>query len=163
MEKAVAQGKVRTIGLSNFESHRLEEVSTAAEIKPAVLQVELHPYFQQKALKERVAPYGTVLEAWYPLSHGDSGLLNEPVFARLARKYGKTNAQIILRWHIQEGTIISPKSTNPQHIHDNFNIFDFELTGDEMEQIRTLDCDKRYYTATLEEQERNFTTWGPED
>ena len=163
MEKAVAQGKVRTIGLSNFESDRLEEVIAAAEIKPAVLQVELHPYFQQKALKERVAACGTVLEAWYPLGHGDAGLLNEPVFTRLARKYGKTNAQIILRWHIQEGTIIFPKSTNPQHIRDNFNIFDFELTGDEMEQIRALDCGKRYYTATLEEQERNFANWGPED
>lgn len=74
MEKAVAQGKVRAIGLSNFESDRLEEVIAAAEIKPAVLQVELHPYFQQKALKERVAACGTVLEAWYPLGHGDSGL-----------------------------------------------------------------------------------------
>ena len=163
MEKAVAQDKVRAIGLSNFESDRLEEVIAAAEIKPAVLQVELHPYFQQKALKERVAACGTVLEAWYPLGHGDAGLLNEPVFTRLARKYGKTNAQIILRWHIQEGTIIFPKSTNPQHIRDNFNIFDFELTGDEMEQIRALDCGKRYYTATLEEQERNFANWGPED
>ena len=163
MEKAVAQGKVRTIGLSNFESDRLEEVIAAAEIRPAVLQVELHPYFQQNALKERVASCGTVLEAWYPLGHGDAGLLNEPVFTQLARKYGKTNAQIILRWHIQEGTIIFPKSTNPQHIRDNFNIFDFELTRDELEQIRALDCGKRYYTATLEEQERNFANWGPED
>ncbi len=163
MEKAVAQGKVRSIGLSNFESGRLEEVITAAQIKPAVLQVELHPYFQQNALKERVAPYGTVLEAWYPLGHGDSTLLNEPVFTQLAQKYGKTNAQIILRWHIQEGTVVFPKSTNPQHIKDNFDIFDFELTKDEMAQIRALDCGKRYYTATLEEQEHNFTTWGPED
>ena len=163
MEKAVAQGKVRAIGLSNFESDRLEEVIAAAEIKPAVLQVELHPYFQQKALKERVASCGTVMEAWYPLGHGDAGLLNEPLFTQLAQKYGKTNAQIILRWHIQEGTIIFPKSTNPQHIRDNFNIFNFELTGDEMAQIKALDCGKRYYTATLEEQERNFTNWRPED
>ena len=163
MEKAVAHGKVRAIGLSNFESDRLEEVIAVAEIKPAVLQVELHPYFQQNALKERVASCGTVMEAWYPLGHGDSGLLNEPVFTQLAEKYGKSNAQIILRWHIQEGTVIFPKSTNPQHIQDNFNIFDFELTRDEMEQIRSLDCGKRYYTATLAEQERNFTNWGPED
>ena len=163
MEKAVAQGKVRAIGLSNFESDRLEEVIAAAEIKPAVLQVELHPYFQQNALKERVASCGTVMEAWYPLGHGDAGLLNEPLFTQLTQKYGKTNAQIILRWHIQEGTIIFPKSTNPQHIRDNFNIFNFELTGDEMAQIKALDCGKRYYTATLEEQERNFTNWRPED
>ena len=83
---------VRAIGVSNMNIGRLEEVIAAAEIKPAVLQVELHPYFQQKALKERVAACGTVLEAWYPLGHGDAGLLNEPVFAQLAQKYGKTNA-----------------------------------------------------------------------
>lgn len=163
MEKAVAQGKVRSIGLSNFESERLEEVIAAASIKPAVLQVELHPYFQQNELKERVAAYGTVMEAWYPLGHGDSDLLGEPLFAQLGRKYGKTPAQVILRWHIQEGTVIFPKSTDPQHIKDNFDIFDFALTDDEMEQIRALDCGKRYYTATLAEQERNFTAWCPED
>ena len=103
MEKAVATGKVRSIGLSNFESSRLEEVLDAAQIKPAALQVECHPYYQQEALKCRIAPYGTVIESWYPLGHGDVGLLNEPLFCRLAQKYGKTNAQIILRWHIQEG------------------------------------------------------------
>lgn len=163
MEKAVAQGKVRSIGLSNFESERLEEVIAAAVIKPAVLQVECHPYYQQNALKERVASCGTVLEAWYPLGHGDSGLMNEPVFTRLAQKYGKSNAQIILRWHIQEGTIIFPKSTNPQHIKDNFNIFDFELTGDEMAEIRALDKNMRFFNATLEQQEAQFSQWAPED
>ena len=163
MEKAVAQGKVRSIGLSNFESERLEEVIAAAHIKPAALQVELHPYFQQTELRRRVAACGTVLEAWYPLGHGDSGLLQEPLFARLGEKYGKTPAQVILRWHIQEGTVIFPKSTNPQHIRDNFDIFDFALTGDEMAQIRAMDRGRRFYTATLAEQERNFTAWRPED
>lgn len=163
MEKAVAQGKVKTIGLSNFESERLEEVCEAATIKPAVLQVECHPYFQQNELKKRLAPYGTVIEAWYPIGHGDADLINEPVFAKLAEKYGKTNVQIILRWHIQEGTIIFPKSTNPQHIKDNFDIFDFEFTEEEMEQIRAVDKNVRFFTVPLEQQETQFTAWAPED
>lgn len=112
-EKAVAQGKVRAIGLSNFESERLEEVCEAATIKPAVLQVECHPYYQQDALKKRLAPYGTVIESWYPIGHGDPGLIGQQIFTELADKYGKTNVQISFRWHIQEGNIIFPKSTNP--------------------------------------------------
>lgn len=163
MEKAVAQGKVRAIGLSNFESERLEEVCEAAAVKPAVLQVECHPYFQQEELKKRLAPYGTVIESWYPIGHGDPGLINEPVFTELAQKYGKTNVQVILRWHIQAGNIIFPKSTNPQHIRDNSDIFDFALTDDEMARIKAIDNGKRFYTATLEEQERNFSGWAPAD
>ena len=163
MEKAVKLGKVRSIGLSNFESERLEEVCEAATIEPAALQVECHPYFQQNELKKRVAKYGTVIESWYPIGHGDKGLINEPVFTRLAEKYGKSNVQIILRWHIQAGNVIFPKSTNPQHIRDNFDIFDFELTAEEMAEIAKLDCGKRFYTATLAEQERNFSGWAPAD
>ena len=163
MEKAVVQGKVRSIGLSNFESGRLEEVCEAATIKPAALQVECHPYYQQNELKKRIAKYGTVIESWYPIGHGDKGLINEPVFTELAKKYGKTNVQIILRWHIQAGNVIFPKSTNTQHIRDNFDIFDFTLTAEEMDKIAVLDCGKRFYTATLEEQERNFAGWAPAD
>lgn len=163
MEKAVAQGKVRSIGLSNFESQRLEEVCEAASIKPAALQVECHPYYQQNDLKKRLAPYGTVIESWYPIGHGDAGLINEPIFTELAKKYGKTNVQIILRWHIQAGNVIFPKSVNPQHIRDNFDIFDFALTAEEMEKIASLDCGKRFYHATLEEQERSFSGWAPAD
>ena len=163
MEKAVEDGKVRAIGLSNFESDRLEEVCTNAKIKPAVLQVECHPYYQQNQLKKRIEPYGTVIEAWYPVGHGDSDLINEPLFTQLADKYGKTNVQIILRWHIQEGIVVFPKSTNPQHIKDNFDIFDFELTEEEMNKVRALDKNKRFYNATLEEQEKNFLSWKIDD
>jgi diketogulonate reductase-like aldo/keto reductase len=163
MEKAVAKGKVRSIGLSNFESERLEEVLEAAIIKPAVLQVECHPYYQQNALKRRLAPYGTVIESWYPIGHGDPGLIQEMVFSELAQKYGKSNVQIILRWHIQEGTVIFPKSTNPQHIKDNFNIFDFNLTEGEMQRIRALDSGKRFFNMTLAEQERNLSRFVPAD
>ena len=163
MEDAVAAGKVRAIGLSNFESARLEEVCKAAAIKPAALQVECHPYYQQDALKARVAAYGTVLESWYPLGHGDPALLAEPLFAELGAKYGKTSAQIILRWHIQEGNVIFPRATNPAHIADNMDIFDFALADDEMAAIKALDKGVRYFTMTLEEQEANLGGFVPAD
>ena len=163
MEKAVAQGKVRAIGLSNFESERLEEVLAAATIKPAVLQVECHPYFQQAALKARVAPCGTAIECWYPIGHGDKGLINEPLFTELGKKYGKSSVQIILRWHIQEGNIIFPKSTNPAHLKANFDIFDFTLTGEEMDRIRKLDKGVRYFNMSLAEQEKQLGAFRPAD
>jgi diketogulonate reductase-like aldo/keto reductase len=163
MEKAVAEGKVKSIGLSNFESERLEEVLAAATINPSVLQVECHPYYQQNDLKKRIAPYNTVIESWYPLGHGDADLIEEPVFTKLAEKYGKTNAQIILRWHIQEGTIVFPKSSNPVHIKENIDIFDFELTEDEMNEIRQLEKGVRYYTRTLAEQEEALGQFVPAD
>ena len=163
MEKAVAEGKVKSIGLSNFESDRLEEVLAAATINPSVLQVECHPYYQQNDLKKRIAPYNTVIESWYPLGHGDAALIEEPVFTKLAEKYGKTNAQIILRWHIQEGTIVFPKSSNPVHIKENIDIFDFELTEEEMNEIRQLDKGFRYYTRTLAEQEEALSQFVPAD
>lgn len=163
MEKAVEMGKVRSIGLSNFESERLEEVLGAATIKPAALQVECHPYYQQNELKARIAPFGTVLESWYPIGHGDKGLLNEPMLVSLAQKYGKSTVQIILRWHIQEGNVIFPKSTNPHHIHDNFAIFDFALTDAEIDKIRSLDCGKRFFNMTLEEQEKTLSGFNPAD
>jgi diketogulonate reductase-like aldo/keto reductase len=163
MEKAVAEGKVKSIGLSNFESERLEEVLAAATIKPSVLQVECHPYYQQNDLKKRIAPFNTVIESWYPLGHGDAALIEEAVFTKLAEKYGKTNAQIILRWHIQEGIIVFPKSSNPVHIKENIDIFDFELTEEEMNEIRQLDKGFRYYTRTLAEQEEALSQFVPAD
>ena len=163
MEKAVAESKVKSIGLSNFESERLEEVLAAATIKPSVLQVECHPYYQQNDLKKRIAPFNTVIESWYPLGHGDAALIEEPVFTKLAEKYGKTNAQIILRWHIQEGIIVFPKSSNPVHIKENIDIFDFELTEEEMNEIRQLDKGFRYYTRTLAEQEEALSQFVPAD
>lgn len=156
LEKAYKAGKVRAIGLSNFESERLEEVLNIAEIKPQIIQVEGHPYFQQAALKERVAPYGTRMEHWFPLGHGDANLINEPVFTELGKKYGKSNVQIILRWHLQMGNIPLPRSTNPAHQKDNIDIFDFQLTEDEMAKIKALDQGKRYWTLTLEQQEEKF-------
>ena len=163
MEKTVKAGKVKSIGISNFESERLEELCEAATIKPSVLQVECHPYYQQNGLKKRIEKYGTVIESWYPIGHGDKGLIGEAVFTKLAQKYGKSNVQIILRWHIQEGTIVFPRTTNPQHMKENFEIFDFELTVDEMAEIRALNCGKRFFNMTLAEQEANLGAWHPAD
>lgn len=163
MEKAVEQGKVRSIGLSNFESERLEEVLNMATIKPAALQVECHPYYPQDKLKKRVESYGTVIEPWYPIGHGDSDLINEPIFTELAKKYNKTNVQIILRWHIQQGNVIFPKTTNLEHMKSNRDIFDFELTDDEMNKIKTLNKGIRFFNMGLKEQEANLGSWKPED
>lgn len=163
MEKAVDAGKVRAIGLSNFDGERLDKILDAATIKPAVMQVELHPYYQQQALKERMAQYGTKFESWYPLGHGDKALIDEPIFTELAKKYHKTNVQVILRWHIQKGHIVFPKTTNPQHMKDNIDIFDFSLTDDEMAKIDALDKDKRYFTVPLAQQEEMFKSFRPAD
>lgn len=150
MEKACKEGKVRAIGLSNFNQGQIEEILSLCEVKPAVLQTEVHPYFQERGLKKFLERAGMVIQAWYPLGHGDKALLEEPLFAELAKKYGKTNAQVILRWHIQAGNIVIPGSKNPAHIKDNFDLFDFSLTEEEMAKIAALDKDTRYYTSTPE-------------
>lgn len=153
MERAYQAGKVRSLGLSNFPQEKIQEVIDAAEIKPQLVTVECHPYFQERDLREYLAPYGIVIEAWYPLGHGDKGLMDEPVFQELAEKYGKTPAQIILRWHVQMGNSIIPGSTNPAHIADNADIFDFELTDEEMGRIAELNGTKRYYQPSQEKLE----------
>ena len=150
MEKAYKEGKVRAIGLSNFNQGQIEEILGLCEVKPAVLQTEVHPYFQERGLKKFLERAGMVIQAWYPLGHGGKALLEEPLFAELAKKYGKTNAQVILRWHIQAGNIVIPGSKNPAHIKDNFDLFDFSLTEEEMAKITALDKDTRYYTSTPE-------------
>ncbi len=148
MEKAYEEGKVRAIGLSNFNQEQIQEILSVCKVKPAILQTEVHPYYQEKKMKEFLAAEGMVIQAWYPLGHGDKALLQEPIFTKLGEKYHKSNAQIILRWHLQAGNIVIPGSKNPDHIRANFDLFDFELTGEEMEQIGGLDRNKRYYTST---------------
>lgn len=150
MEKAYKEGKVRALGLSNFPQEKIAEVIDHAEIKPQLVTVECHPYFAQSDLREYLSQYGIVIEAWYPLGHGDKGLQEEPIFTKLAEKYGKTPAQVILRWHVQMGTSTIPGSKNPAHIADNADIFDFELTDEEMAEIAKLDGTKKYYEATEE-------------
>lgn len=150
MEKAYKEGKVRAIGLSNFNEEKIKEILDICEIKPTVLQTEIHPYDQEKELKEFLKQTGMAIQAWYPLGHGDENLLKEPVFMELGQKYRKEPAQIILRWHIQAGNIVIPGSKNPVHIQDNFELFDFTLTQQEMIRIAELDQHKRYYINTPE-------------
>ena len=150
MEKAYKEGKVRAIGLSNFNKEQIEEILSICEVKPAVLQTELHPYHQEPELKAFLKENGIVPQAWYPLGHGDKALLQEPLFTQLGKKYGKSAPQIILRWHIQSGNIVIPGSKNPDHIKSNFDLFDFTLTDDEMAQITALNKNVRYYTSTPE-------------
>ena len=150
MEKAYQEGKVRAIGLSNFNRTQIEEILSQCKVRPAVLQTEVHPYNQEKELKAFLDEEAMVIQAWYPLGHGDKALIQEKVFAELAQKYGKSNAQIILRWQIQSGNIVIPGSKNPAHIRDNFDLFDFSLTDEEMSRIAAMDQRKRYYTSTPE-------------
>lgn len=150
MEAAYQAGKVRSIGLSNFNREQIEEILNICTVKPSVLQTEVHPYSQEKELKAFLNKEGIVIQAWYPLGHGDRALLEEPLFAELGRKYGKSAAQIILRWHIQDGNIVIPGSKNPAHIKDNFDLFGFALTREEMAGIAALDKKVRYYTSTPE-------------
>ena len=147
MEKAYKEGKVKAIGLSNFNEEQMKEILNICEIRPAVLQTEVHPYYQAKELKKFL---DEVIQAWYPLGHGDKELLEEPLWKKLGEKYRKSPAQIILRWHIQSGNVVIPGSKNLEHIRDNFRLFDFKLTEKEMEEITALERNKRYYTSTPE-------------
>lgn len=150
MEKAYKAGKVKAIGLSNFSMEQIREILGLCEVRPSVLQTEVHPYAQEKELKEFLEQEKIVIQAWYPLGHGDAALIEEPVFGKLAEKYGKTNAQVILRWHVQAGNVVIPGSKNPEHIKANLELFDFTLTEDEMAEIAALNQEKHYYTSTPE-------------
>ena len=161
LEKALRDGKARSIGISNFEGKYIEELETKWETAPQFIQVEAHPYFTQKDLRVTLDKYGIKLMSWYPLGHGDKSLIQEPVFAELGKKYGKTPAQVILRWHVQMGFVVIPGSKNVDHIKDNLNIMDFELTGDEMAEIAKLDKGERYYHRT-DEQLVQFAAWKPD-
>ena len=160
LEKAYKEGKVRSIGISNFEGKYIEELETKWEIIPQFIQVEAHPYYTQQELRRTLDKYDIRLMSWYPLGHGDKSLIQEPVFAALGQKYGKTPAQIILRRHTQMGFVVIPGSKNVDHIRDNLNILDFALTEDEMNEIARLDKGVRYYHRT-EEQLVMFAGWKP--
>lgn len=156
MEKAVASGKVRALGISNFDAsnERFHEIVDNMKIKPVSLQIECHPYAQRNDIREWVKPYDIKIECWYPLGHGDAGLLSDPVIKKIADVHGKSIAQIILRWHIQEGFSVIPGATNPVHINENIHIFDFALSDEEMTTMRSLNKDKRFFNMSLEQLER---------
>ena len=146
MEEAVANGKLRSIGLSNYyEPEDFDRLVNATTITPVLLQNETHPYHQSTEMKAHIAQYGTVMESWFPL--GGRGhtqeLFDDPTIAGIAAAHSKSSAQVILRWHLQAGNIAIPGSSNEDHIKENFDIFDFELTDEEMAQITALDKNER--------------------
>ena len=161
LEKAYREGKAKSIGISNFEGKYIAELEKVWEIVPQFIQVEAHPYFTQNELRKTLDKYGIRIMSWYPLGHGDKTLINEPIFAELGKKYGKTPAQVILRWHTQMGFVVIPGSKNVDHIRDNLNILDFSLTDDEMARIATLDKNERYYHRS-DAQLDQFAAWQPQ-
>ena len=148
--EAQKEGKIKSIGVSNMTPRLFNDFISQTKIKPAVNQVECNPYFQQKELREVLKKHGTLLEAWYPLGHGNKELLNNEILVKLAQKYGKDTVQIILRWHIQEGNIALPKATSEAHIKGNIDVFDFALSDEEMAQIRALDTGKGTHNPEVE-------------
>ena len=151
LEKAYKDGKIKSIGLSNFEGKHLKEILDNCEIMPQVVQVETHPYYQELELRNQLKENNIKIMSWYPLGHGDSHLIEEPIIKKLGEKYNKTPYQIILRWHIDMGYIVIPGSKNPEHIKENLNIFDFKLTNEDMKKISSLNKYVRYYNGTEEE------------
>lgn len=163
MEKAVAMGKVRALGISNFDANDevFQIIMRESTVKPAVLQIECHPYAQRVEIREKVRPYGLHVTSWFPLGGAMSqgALLRDPEIMKIAEAHGKTPAQIILRWHIQEGLSAIPGATNPDYINENIGIFDFELTAGEMQTMRSLNKETRFFNMTLpqvEEMVRNY-------
>ena len=131
------EGRAKSIGVSNFQPEHLQRIIDETGVVPAVNQVELHPSFQQRALRDAHAKHGIHTESWSPLGQGKQ--LEDPVVAEIARKHGRTPAQVVIRWHLDSGLIVIPKSVTPSRIVENFQVFDFELSEDEMEKIATLD------------------------
>ncbi|GAB1158610.1 aldo/keto reductase [Paenibacillus illinoisensis] len=142
LEKLHREGRIRAIGVSNFQIHHLEDLMTDATIKPAVNQVELHPLLIQSELRDYCSKHQIQIEAWSPLGQGN--LLEHPLLQDIAAKYGKSPAQVILRWDLQNGIVTIPKSVTPQRIRENADLYDFELTADEIEQINGLNENKRF-------------------
>ena len=148
MEELCKAGTLRAIGVCNFTDVQLADLAEFNEIAPMVNQIEMHPYFPQFEREDVHKQYGVQLEAWGPLAEAKNGIFEHETLRAIGGKYGKSVAQVILRWHIQAGNIVIPGSKNPDHIRDNFALFDFALTDEEMAQVAALDKNMRYYTST---------------
>ena len=156
MEKAYKQGKIRALGISNCDvrDEAYSAIVDGMKINPAVHQIECHPYAQRLEMRKKHEKHHIVTECWFPLGHGDKGLLSDANIAKIAEKHGKTIVQIILRWHIQEGFSVIPGNTNPDWIKENISIFDFKLDNEDMATMRSLNKEKRFYNMSLEQLER---------
>lgn len=159
LEKAYKEGKLKSIGISNFNEEEIQEILDKCEVKPALIQVESHPYFPRIELNKYLKKHNIVLQSWYPLGgRGNNSIMCEKIIESLAQKYNKSNAQIILRWHIQMGYIVIPGARSENHIKENINIFDFKLTNEEMAEISKLNKNELFYVRTDEALKR-FASW----
>ncbi len=158
LEKAYEEGKIRAIGLSNFPVEKIQEILDQCDVVPALMQVECHPYYPAEKVKSFCDEHGIALQSWYPLGHGNSDMLNEPVLVELAKKYHKSTVQIVLRWHTQMGFALVPGSKSHGHIEENAQIFDFSLTPEEMSGIAAINKHQPFYIATEESLARLATT-----
>ena len=162
LEAAYKAGTLRSIGISNFNETEIENLLAHCEVVPALIQVECHPYFPQTQLKALLAKHDIALQAWYPLGGRDNkSILEEPAILELAAKHGKTAAQIIMRWHVQQGNIVIPGSKTPAHILDNIDIFDFALDEQDMAAIAGLEQGKPLYERTPDKI-AFYATWHPD-
>ncbi len=139
LEDLMSEGRIKAIGISNFAPDRMVDLASFARTVPAVNQIEIHPHHQQTTAIEWNRKYGVTPEAWAPFGEGRNGMFDEPILSEIGKKYGKTAAQVILRWHIQRGIVVIPKSTHIERMCENFNVFDFELESDDMQKIQALD------------------------
>lgn len=162
LEKAYKEGKLKSIGISNFNEEEIQEILDKCEVKPALIQVESHPYFPRIELNKYLKKHNIALQSWYPLGgRGNNSIMSEKIIESLAQKYNKSNAQIILRWHIQMGYIVIPGARSENHIKENINIFDFKLTNEEMAEISKLNKNEPFYVRTDEALKR-FASWVPD-
>lgn len=156
LEDLYQEGKLRAIGVSNFYPDRLVDLASFARIRPMVNQVEIHPYHQQTEALGWMKKYGVQPEAWAPFGEGRGGLFTDPVLTGIGKRYGKSAAQVMLRWHLQRGVVVIPKSTHIERMQENLNVFDFSLTGEEMAAIEALD---KKQSAFFSHQDPNMVEW----
>ena len=167
MEQALAMGKVRAIGISNFDvsDEIFDSLIKAVKVKPQIMQIECHPYAQRKHWQQRLAEEGIQIECWFPLGGRDSKgeILRDKTINEIAQAHGKSAAQVIIRWHLQEGFSVIPGASNPAYIKENIEVFDFALSNVEMAKIRALNKEKRYFNMSYEDQVKWFSQWNPTD
>jgi diketogulonate reductase-like aldo/keto reductase len=167
MEKALESGKVRAIGISNFDvsDEIFDNFISTVKIKPQVMQIECHPYAQRKHWQDKLKEHNIKLESWFPLGGRESKgeILRDSVLNEIGKAHGKTAAQVIIRWHIQEGFFVIPGTSNPDYIKENIDVFDFELSDEEMDKIHKLNKEKRYFNMPYEQQVKWFSQYNPQD
>ncbi len=156
LEELYEAGKIRAIGISNFYPDRMVDIASFARIRPMVNQIEIHPHNQQIAAKEWNKKYGLQIEAWAPFGEGRGGMFDLPELKAIGAKYGKTAAQVILRWHLQSGVVVIPKSTHKERMEENFQVFDFTLSDEDMQAIAKLD---RNTSAFFSHQDPAMVEW----